>query len=186
MNWAKARASIDFPGAWRILSTSLHDTRRQLQSIPRRYPDGQGPDTNHHRQPEARDQRYEVSRPRLCGAARRVFPSGKRKSFILRFRFSGLQRKLTLGTLPDRAQRRDRACQRASTGHPAVTDGGRQLATTALRQAKSGNDPAAAKQRRKRQEQLAAESDTLQALSAEYLRREGPRLRTVRQRRQRP
>ena len=58
----------------------------------------------------------------------------------------------------------------------------RELATKALRQAKSGSDPAAAKQRQ-RQEQLAAESDTLQAIAGEYLRREGPRLRTVGQRR---
>ena len=48
--------------------------------------------------------------------------------------------------------------------------------------AKSGTDPAAAKQRQ-RQEQLAAESDTLQAIAQEYLRREGPRLRTLSQRR---
>ena len=42
--------------------------------------------------------------------------------------------------------------------------------------------PPAAKQRQ-RQEQLAAESDTLRAISEEYLRREGPRLRTLSQRR---
>ena len=58
----------------------------------------------------------------------------------------------------------------------------RELATKALRQAKSGSDPAAAKQRQ-RQEQRAAESDTLQAISEEYLRRKGPELRTLSQRR---
>ena len=57
----------------------------------------------------------------------------------------------------------------------------RELCVRALRQAKSGNDPAAAK-RRRREEELAAESDTLAAIAAEYLRREGPRLRTFSQR----
>jgi integrase len=57
----------------------------------------------------------------------------------------------------------------------------RELATKALRQARAGADPCAAKQRQ-RQEQLAAESDTLSAIAAEYLRREGPRLRTFVQR----
>jgi integrase len=58
----------------------------------------------------------------------------------------------------------------------------RELATRALRQAKSGNDPVAAKQRQ-RQERLAAESDTLEKLSTEYLRRKGSALRSLRQRR---
>jgi integrase len=58
----------------------------------------------------------------------------------------------------------------------------RELAARALRQAKSGSDPAAAKQRRK-QERRAAESDTLTAIAEEFLRRVGPGLRTLDQRR---
>src|SRR5262249_35764358 len=57
----------------------------------------------------------------------------------------------------------------------------RQLATKALREAKAGHDPAAAKRKRK-EAQHAAEADTFEAIAQEYLRREGPRLRTLNQR----
>src|SRR5262249_59794565 len=58
----------------------------------------------------------------------------------------------------------------------------RELAMRALRQAKAGSDPAATK-RKAREAERAAEADTLQAVAEEYLRREGPRLRTLKQRR---
>ena len=45
---------------------------------------------------KARGQRYEVSDPGCAGLRVVVFPS-RRKRFILRYRFRGLQRKLTLG-----------------------------------------------------------------------------------------
>jgi integrase len=130
---------------------------------------------------KARPQRYEVSDGGCAGLRVVVFPS-KRKSFIVRYRFRSVQRKLTLGPV---------LTERGATVEPGITpeidtplslSAARQLAATALRQAKSGNDPAAAKQRR-RQEELAAESDTLKAISDEYLRREAARLRTVSQRR---
>ena len=127
---------------------------------------------------KARPQRYEVSDGGCAGLRVVVFPT-RRKSFILRYRFRGLQRKLTLGSVavggaePEAGPELDTPLSLAAA---------RELATKALRQAKSGSDPAAAKQRQ-RQEQLAAESDTLQAIAQEYLRREGPRLRTVGQRR---
>jgi hypothetical protein len=44
----------------------------------------------------ARPQRYEVSDPGCAGLRVVVFPT-KKRSFILRYRFRGLQRKLTLG-----------------------------------------------------------------------------------------
>ena len=44
----------------------------------------------------ARPQRYEVPDGGCVGLGVVVFPS-RRKSFILRYRFRGLQRKLTLG-----------------------------------------------------------------------------------------
>ena len=59
----------------------------------------------------------------------------------------------------------------------------RELATKALREAKSGKTDPAAEKTRKRQQERAAESDTLNAIAQEYLRREGPRLRTCNQRR---
>jgi len=57
----------------------------------------------------------------------------------------------------------------------------RELATRTLREVQAGRDPAEAK-RRRREEQRAAEADTLQAICEEFLRREGPRLRTLSQR----
>ena len=131
---------------------------------------------------KARGRRYEVSDPGCAGLRVVVFPS-RRKSFILRYRFRGLQRKLTLG--PCLIDRRDDV-QEPSNGPeldtPLSLAAARALATKALREARAGADPCAAKQRA-RQVQRAAESDTLENIAAEYLRREGPRLRTLSQRR---
>jgi integrase len=128
----------------------------------------------------ARPQRYEVPDGGCQGLRVTVFPSGRR-SFVVRYRFRGLQRKLTLGPcLVERGVAEPASAPETAT--PLSLHAARSLCAEALRQARSGNDPAAAKQR-KRQEQLAAEADTLQALSEEFLRREGPRLRTLSQRR---
>jgi integrase len=109
-----------------------------------------------------------------------VFPSRK-KSFVVRYRFRGLQRKLTLGScMTERGVAEPTSAPETAT--PLSLLAARSLCAEALRQARSGNDPAAAKQC-KRQEERAAESDTLAAIAGEYLRREGPRLRTVQQRR---
>ena len=127
-----------------------------------------------------RPQRYEVSDPGCAGLRVVVFPS-KKKSFVVRYRFRGLQRKLTLGPcLVGADQGEPTDSPELST--PLSLVAARELATKALRQARAGTvEPGAAKQRA-RQEELAAESDTLGAIAAEYLRREGPRLRTVGQR----
>jgi integrase len=131
--------------------------------------------------PKDSPKRYEISDGGCQGLRVVVFPSGKR-SFITRFRFRSLQRKLTLGPclIEDNGEGEPNTSPEIDT--PLSLAAARELATKALRQAKSGNDPAAAKQRQ-RQEQLAAESDTLQAISEEYLRRRGPELRTLDQRR---
>jgi integrase len=126
-----------------------------------------------------RPTRYEVSDPGCAGLRVVVFPS-KKKSFIVRYRFRGLQRKLTLGRcLTERGV--VEPANTPETDTPLSLAAARELATKALRQAKAGADPCAAKQRA-RQEELAAESDTLAAVAQEYLRREGPRLRTRNQR----
>jgi integrase len=127
-----------------------------------------------------RPQRYEVSDPGCVGLRVAVFPS-RRKSFIVRFRFRGLQRKLTLGPCLGGGEQGE-PTDTPELDTPLSLAAARELATKALRQARAGADPCAAKQRR-RQEERAAESDTLAALAAEYLRREGPRLRTLNQRR---
>jgi integrase len=128
----------------------------------------------------ARAQRYEVSDGGCAGLRVVVFPT-KKKSFVVRYRYRGLQRKLTLGAcLTERDVAEHESAPQANT--PLSLAAARELTTKALRQARAGNDPAAAKAR-KRQEELAAESDTLQAISEEFLRREGGKLRTLDQRR---
>jgi integrase len=129
---------------------------------------------------KARGQRYEVSDPGCAGLRVVVFPS-RRKSFVLRYRFRGLQRKLTLGPCMIEHNGEGEPAEAPEQDTPLSLAAARELAAKALRQAKSGNDPAAAKQQRKR-EQRAAEGDTLGNLAQEYLRRVGPRLRTVSQR----
>src|SRR4051812_25779731 len=123
-----------------------------------------------------RPQRYEVPDRGCAGLRVVVFPS-KKKSFVVRYRFRGLQRKLTLGScMTERGVAEPISAPETAT--PLSLLAARSLCAEALRQARSGNDPAVAKQR-KRQEELAAEGDTLSAIAGEYLRREGPRLRTV-------
>ena len=129
-------------------------------------------------------QRYEVSDPGCSGLRVVVFPS-RRKSFVVRFRFRGLQRKLTLGPcLTERGVTETDTAPELDT--PLSLAAARELATKALREAKSGKTDPAAEKQRKRQQERAAESDTLSAIAHEYLRREGPRLRTCNQRRSRP
>jgi integrase len=124
--------------------------------------------------------RYEVSDGGCQGLRVVIFPTG-RKSFILRYRFRGLQRKLTLGErLAERGVAEHITTPQTDT--PLSLLAARELATKALREAKAGHDPAVAKEK-KRDEERAAESDTLQAISAEFLRRVGPGLRTLDQRR---
>ena len=123
--------------------------------------------------------RYEVPDGGCTGLRVVVFPS-KHKSYIIRFRFKGLSRKLTLGP----CLIEEGVAEPSTTpkiGTPLSLVGARQLCTTALRDAKAGTDPCAARQR-ERQEKRGAGIDTLAAIAAEYLRREGPRLRTIDQR----
>jgi integrase len=129
-----------------------------------------------------RPQRYEVSDAGCHGLRVVVFPS-RRKSFVVRFRFKGGQRKLTLGPclLGAGAGEQGEPTDAPELNTPLSLAAARELATKALRQARSGADPCAAKQKA-RQEELAAESDTLGAIAAEYLRREGPKLRSLKQR----
>jgi integrase len=112
-------------------------------------------------------ERYEVSDGGCQGLRLVVHPS-KRKSFIVRFRFAGVAKKLTLGSWLNPKVPEPATAPKAGT--PLSLQAARQLATTALREAKSGRDPCAAK----RQERLATEGDTLANVAAEYLRRKEP------------
>ena len=117
--------------------------------------------------------------PRLQRAGVVVHPS-RRKCFIVQFRFRACSRKLTLGPCLTEAAW-SRPTRRRSRAPCLVWRRRASFATKALREAKAGTDPCAAK-KQKRQQAAAAESDTLSAIGEEYLRREGERLRTVKQR----
>ncbi|MFL5219942.1 MAG: tyrosine-type recombinase/integrase, partial [Microvirga sp.] len=127
-----------------------------------------------------RPQRYEVSDPGCRGLRVAVFPSGSR-SFLVRFRFRGLQRKLTLGPcLSERGVAEPASAPEIGT--PQSLGSARSLCAEKLREAKSGRDPCAALQKA-RQKRLAAEGETLRAISEEYLRRQASGLRSFKQRR---
>jgi integrase len=129
---------------------------------------------------KAQAKRYEVSDGGCQGLRVVVFPS-KHKSFIVRYRFRGLQRKLTVGPCLDQGNGEGEPDTNPEIATPLSLVAARELATKALRLAKSGIDPTESKRRRK-EEQRAAEADTLQQVALEYLRREGVNLRTLDQR----
>jgi integrase len=87
-----------------------------------------------------------------------VQPTGN-KSFCVRYRYAGRPRKLTL---------------QPGIGLAAA----RKEAADALYQVQQGKDPGAAKQRAK-EEQRAAAADTLEAVCAEFFKREGERMRSA-------
>ena len=126
-----------------------------------------------------------------AGADRRELPDGGCRglylvvqtsghlSWALRYRSRGRTVKFTLGpVLVGAGAESDNAPQLDT---PLSLAAARELATRTLREVQAGRDPAEAK-RRRREQQRAAEADTLQAICEEFLRREGPRLRTLSQR----
>lgn len=104
-----------------------------------------------------REQRYEKPDPGQQGLSVAVFPSGKR-SFVVRYRFHGIQRKLTLGDISLAAARK--------------------AAADALYQVHLGADPSEQKKAAKTKA-VRAKADTVRAICEEYLTREGSKLRTV-------
>jgi integrase len=101
------------------------------------------------------------------------------KSWALRYRSRRKPVKLTLGpTLIGDCAESDTAPELDT---PLSLRAARELATRTLREIQAGRDPAAEK-RQRREQQHAAQSDTLQAVCEEHLRREGGRLRTFKQR----
>jgi integrase len=117
------------------------------------------------------------------GAARREIPDGGQRglyvivqpsgriAWAVRYRFAGVPRKLTL---------------QAGLSLAAA----RKVAGDAMFEVDQGRDPGVAKQAAKleaeatKQKALAASADTFQSIAEEYLSREGPKLRTLRDRRQ--
>jgi integrase len=117
---------------------------------------------------------------RGCAGLHLVVQSSGHKSWAVRFRYRGQTRKLTLGSFLDNGGQEPGG--EPVIGTPLSLASARQLAAQALRQAKSGVDPCAEKQRH-RVAQRVTEADTLQAISEEFLRRVGAGLRSVSQRR---
>jgi integrase len=120
-------------------------------------------------------QRRELADGGCTGLYLIVQPSGV-KSWAARYRYRGRSIKLTLGPVLIGA------AESASTpevGAPLSLAHARELCARVLREAQAGSDPAATK-RQRREQQHAAEANTLQAICEEHLRREaGRKLRTL-------
>jgi integrase len=99
--------------------------------------------------------RYEISDPQQRGLRIAVYPSGQR-TFVVRYRYEGRPRKLTL------------------QGGVSVEQA-RKLAADALFQVAQGNDPAA----QKAIQQGANRAETVQAVAVEFLERHRDKLRSV-------
>jgi integrase len=126
----------------------------------------------------ARSDRRELPDGGCRGLYLVVQPSGA-KSWAARYRYRGRPTKLTLG--PALIAARAESEQAPELGAPLSLASARELCARVLREAQAGRDPAATK-RQQREQQHAAEADTLQAIGEEFLRREGPQLRTLGQR----
>jgi integrase len=130
----------------------------------------------------ARPERFEVSDLGCPGLRVVVFPSGH-KSFIVRYRSRGArQEKLTLGPCLIELSGTVEPETSPQIGTPLSLAAARALCAQSLREARAGKDPAEERRRRRKQEG-ASLSDTLEAVAQEFLRRRGPELRTVSQRR---
>jgi integrase len=107
--------------------------------------------------------RYEVPDGGQRGLLVVVFPSGK-KSFIVRYRFGGVKRKLTLGGISLAAARK--------------------AAAAALYEVHEGRDPAGEKKAARAKATIATmtEAETVQWCCQQYLKREGDKLRTAHER----
>ena len=103
-------------------------------------------------------QRREIPDGGCTGLYLVVQPNGHR-SWAVRYRYAGQQRKLTF------------------PGSIALS-AARKLCADALHEVEKGNDPAAQRQAAKAKA-VAARDDTVQAICEQYLKREGPKLRTV-------
>jgi integrase len=127
----------------------------------------------------AGDDRREIPDGGCTGLYLIVQPSGH-KSWHLRYRRHGRTKNFTLG--PTLIGTRAESNVAPQIGTPLVLAAARELATRTLREVQAGHDPAEAK-RKRREEQHAAAADSFENVAQEFLRREGPKLRTLAQRR---
>jgi hypothetical protein len=109
---------------------------------------------------KAGPRRYEIPDGGQRGLLVAVFPSGK-KSFIVRYRFGGRKRKLTLGGVSLAAARK--------------------AAAAALYEVHEGRDPAGAK-RAAQAKVTVIQAETVRWCCEQYLKREGDKLRSAHER----
>jgi integrase len=102
-----------------------------------------------------RAERYEISDPQQRGLRVTVHPGGT-KTFVVRYRYGGRPKKLTLAA-------------------GITLEQARKLAGDAMFEVARGNDPAAQKAEAK----AAAQSDTVRAICEEFLTREGGKMRSA-------
>ena len=99
------------------------------------------------------------------------------ESYIVRYRFDGVPKKLTLGSVLEHGVAEPDTTP--AIGSPLSLASARELATQALRAVAAGRDPAEDKKQR-REQQHAAKADSLEAVCKEHLRREAAHnLRTL-------
>jgi integrase len=122
--------------------------------------------------------RREIPDPACRGLYLIVQPSGM-KSWAARYRYRGKPSKYTLGPVLIGAPESDEPPQ---DGAPLSLASARELCARVLRESQANRENPIVAKRQRREEQRAAEADTFQAVSEEFLRREGPRLRTLNQR----
>jgi integrase len=123
--------------------------------------------------------RREIPDPGCRGLYLVVQPSGV-KSWVARYRSRGRSVKFTIG--PVLAGVRAEAAETPQLGVPMSLAAAREMCAKALREARAGRD-LADERRRAREQEHAGKADTFEAVAEEFLRREGPRLRTLGQRR---
>ena len=101
------------------------------------------------------------------------------KSFVMRYRINGKPAKLTLGRWLPPEERSQAAPTDARLGDPMSLATARKLAADIMLQLNRGHDPAAAKRDEAQAKQQAA-ADTFEAVTVEYLKRDGDKLRSKR------
>jgi integrase len=100
------------------------------------------------------------------------------RSFVVRYRYQGRPRKLTLGRwTPPEDRRREKTDPKV--GEPISLHQARKLAADVMNQVRRGGDPAADKQQ-SRLDTRQAMADTFEAIATTYMEREGSKLRTAR------
>jgi integrase len=100
------------------------------------------------------------------------------RSFVVRYRYQGKTRKLTLGRWTPPEDRRKEA-KEPQIGEPMTLGQARRAAADVMLQVARGHDPAADKQQN-RIDTRQAMADTFQAIATTYMEREGSKLRTAR------